>query len=373
MIDKLWHYVDAEQQKIGPVPAGVIRDAYQSGKLGPNSPVWHAELPQWQALAMHASALGINLNRTVVPTLNGREVKYANFFHRWAALMIDQWLLSLTAIGIVGILALIVYSVSGFSFQEDSESSVIFLSLTILVYLPVYLGLSGSYHIYFETSANHGSLGKQFLGIEVSTDEGEALDKSRAALRWFSAALSHLSQNIGFLIAAFTEKRQALHDFLARTIVLEREDNSLKTPIDRNKRAAIVLVLGVLIMPIVIFASILFPAIHFIELQEQAETAKNRKLATLVMPIQQVIQNRAALDSTCLSQDDAEIKPLMQPLIPLTSDIYIGISDDESACEIFLTRDDYKITQYRFTGDDGWSCEATHKPQDFGDSCQLSD
>lgn len=373
MTDKLWHYIDARQHKHGPVTASVIASAYEQGELGPGSLVWHAELPQWQMLSMHADELGITLTRVKVSTLNGREVRYANFFHRWAALMIDQWILSITAIVTVGSIAAAIYFAAGFSFESNPDEAAIFLSLAALSYVLLYFGLSGIYHIYFETSPKHGSWGKQFLGIEVRNEQGSFLDKSTAALRWFSAALSHLSQNIGFLIAAFTEKRQALHDFLAHTVVLERDASTLPTPINRNKRAAIVLVLGIVVMPLVIFASVLFPMLHLIEKQEQAEAAKHRKMAALIVPIQQAIQNRIALDNTCLSNADAEIKPLLPPLSQMTSEIYVGLSQDEQACEIYLVWDTYKSLSYRNSGEGEWTCEASHNPADFGENCQIID
>lgn len=373
MTDELWYYVDARQHKHGPVTASVIKNAYEQGELGQSCLVWHAELPQWQSLAIHADALGITLARVIVPTLNGREVRYANFFHRWAALMIDQWILSTTASIVVGSVAAAIYFAAGFSFENDPDTVAIFLSLAILSYVLLYFGLSGTYHIHFETSSRHGSWGKQFLGIEVRNEQGEFLDKSTAALRWFSAALSHLSQNIGFLIAAFTEKRQALHDFLAHTVVLERDASTLPAPINRNKRAAIVLVLGIVVMPLVIFASVMFPMFHLIEKQEQAEAAKHRKIAALAVPIKQAIQNRLALDNTCLSNQDAEIKPLLLPLSRMTTESYVGLSDDEQACEIYLGWDTYKTLSYRNSGEGEWTCEASHNPLDFGGNCQHAD
>lgn len=373
MTGKLWHYVDAQQQKNGPVAASVIKELYERGELGAGSLVWNTELPQWQILSAHAQVLGINLAKFVTPMLNGREIRYANFFHRWAALMIDQWVLSITALTVVASIAAAVYFSAGFSFEKDPDSVGIFMVSCVFAYMFLYIGLSGSYHIYFETSSRRGSWGKQFLGLVVSTDQGEPLSKSTAALRWFSAALSHLSQNIGFLIAAFTEKRQALHDFLAHTLVLERDAASVGAPIDRNKRAIIVLVTGVLIMPLLMVAGMMIPMFHFIEKQEQADLKRHRDMAALVLPVQQAIGKRVAIDQNCLSNADAEIKPLLRPLERITNEIHVGLSDDETACEIYLVWDSYKSLTYRYTGEGDWTCEATHNPDHFGENCQLSD
>lgn len=373
MTEKLWYYVDASRQKNGPVAAGVIKNAYQRGELRSDSLVWHAQLPQWQSLADHAEALDINLSRASSTLPNGVEVKYANFFHRWAAFLVDQWLLSSVALLLVFGTAAAIYFLVGFSFEKDPDAAVILMAGSVLAYMLLYVGMSGSYHIYFESSSRQGSLGKQYLGLHVTTDQGLALDRRTAALRWFSAALSHLSQNIGFLMAAFTQKRQALHDFLASTLVLERDATASAKPINRNQRSVIVLVLGIFVLPIAVAASMMAPMFYFIEKQELAELDQHQKMAAMVIPVQQAIRKRVAIDQNCLSNDDPEIKPLLLPLKPITSDIYVGISDDEEACEIVITWDTYKNLSYSYTGEGDWTCGASHKPEHFGEKCQLID
>jgi uncharacterized RDD family membrane protein YckC len=373
MAEKLWYYVDADQQKIGPVTAGVIKDAYQRGVLRQDTLVWHAELAQWQSLADHSHELGINLLRSTSTLPNGQEVKYANFFHRWAAFIFDQWLLSLGALLLVTGVAASIYFLAGFSFEKNPDAAAILMACAMLSYMFLYFGMSGSCHIYFETSSRQGSWGKQYLGLVVTNDKGERLDRKTAALRWFSAALSHLSQNIGFLMAAFTQKRQALHDYLANTLVLERDPVPQAMVIDRNKRSAIILIIGILVMPILMATAIMAPMFFFIQKQEQTELVEHQKIAALVVPIQEAIGKRVAVDQQCLTHDDPEIKPLLQPLKPITKEIYVGISEDEQACEIYLNLDGFKTLSYRYTSEGDWSCEASHKPEHFGKNCQGID
>lgn len=373
MTEKLWYYVDAQQQKIGPVAAGIIKDAYQRGELRADSLVWNADLPQWQSLADHSEKLGINLSRQTSTLPNGREVKYANFFHRWAAFVFDQCLLSFSALLLVFSVTAAIYFLAGFSFEKNPDAAAMLMAGSVFIYMLLYLAMSGSYHIHFESSSRQGSWGKQYLGLLVTTDQGECLDKRTAALRWFSAALSHLSQNIGFLMAAFTQKRQALHDFLANTLVIERDNTPMAANIDRNKRCIIVLVMGIVVLPLLMTAAIMVPMFYFIEQQEQAKLADHEKIAALVLPIQQAIGKRMALDQNCLSNDDAEIKPLLEPLKPITTEIYVGISENEETCEIYITWDTYKTLAYNYSGEGDWTCEASHTPDHFGGNCQLID
>lgn len=373
MTEKLWYFVDTSQQKSGPVVASIIKGAFERGELRADSLVWNADLPQWQRLADHAEALGINISRISSTLLNGVEVKYANFFHRWAAFVFDQWLLSSTAILLIFGTATIIYFAAGFSFEKDPDSAALLMAGAAFAYMLLYLTMGGFYHIYFESSSRRGSWGKQYLGLHVTTDQGLALDRRTAALRWFSAALSHLSQNIGFLMAAFTQKRQALHDFLANTLVLERDATTLTKPINRNQRSAIVLVLGIFVLPVLLAACFMVPMFYFIEQQEQAELARHEKMAALVIPIQQAIEKRLATDQHCLSNDDPEIKPLLLPLNSMSDDIYVGITANKEACEIVITWDTYKTLSYSTSGDGNWTCGASHSPANFGEKCQLVD
>jgi uncharacterized RDD family membrane protein YckC len=78
--------------------------------------------------------------------------------------------------------------------------------------------------IYFalmESSPKQGSLGKLTLGIKVTNLEGERISFGKATMRFFAKFISLFPLLAGFLMAAFTIKKQALHDMIAKTIVVE--------------------------------------------------------------------------------------------------------------------------------------------------------
>src|SRR5690554_810032 len=60
------------------------------------------------------------------------------------------------------------------------------------------------------------------LGIKVVNADGGRLSFAHALGRWFTALLSYVTLYIGFLLAAFTGKKQALHDLVAGTFVVDR-------------------------------------------------------------------------------------------------------------------------------------------------------
>jgi Tfp pilus assembly major pilin PilA len=68
-------------------------------------------------------------------------------------------------------------------------------------------------------------LGKRAVGIKVTDLHGERIDFGRALGRMFGHILSFITFSIGFAMAVFTERRQTLHDKLAGTLVVKREES----------------------------------------------------------------------------------------------------------------------------------------------------
>ncbi len=54
-----WHYVDKNQQRVGPMEASVLVDALRHGQLTTSSMVWQEGMPAWQPLSMHFDSLGV--------------------------------------------------------------------------------------------------------------------------------------------------------------------------------------------------------------------------------------------------------------------------------------------------------------------------
>jgi uncharacterized RDD family membrane protein YckC len=63
------------------------------------------------------------------------------------------------------------------------------------------------------------TLGKLALGLRVTDEYGQRISFLRATGRHFAKYLSWMTIFIGFIMVAFTERRQALHDFIAGTLV----------------------------------------------------------------------------------------------------------------------------------------------------------
>jgi uncharacterized RDD family membrane protein YckC len=61
------------------------------------------------------------------------------------------------------------------------------------------------------------------LGIVVTDLEGRRISWGRANARYWSKFISALIFLIGYIMAGFTQKKQALHDMIAGTLVVVKD------------------------------------------------------------------------------------------------------------------------------------------------------
>jgi len=62
--------------------------------------------------------------------------------------------------------------------------------------------------------------GKMLLGLKIIRINGEEVGYLRAFIRWIGQIISSLTFTIGYLIAAFTTHKRALHDYIDRKSVV---------------------------------------------------------------------------------------------------------------------------------------------------------
>jgi uncharacterized RDD family membrane protein YckC len=76
------------------------------------------------------------------------------------------------------------------------------------------------YYALMEGSPKQATLGKMALGIVVTDVQGRRVSFARATARHSGKWISSLIPCIGFLIVAFAEKKQGLHDIMADCLVV---------------------------------------------------------------------------------------------------------------------------------------------------------
>ena len=131
-------------------------------------------------------------------------MEYAGFWRRFAAYIIDNILVSV----VFWLVALVLGAIAG-------DGGV------IVAYI---LGTIGAF-VYFagmESSSSQATVGKIALGIQVTDLQGNRISFGKALGRNLAKILSALILYIGFIMAAFTAKKQGLHDMIAGTLVVKK-------------------------------------------------------------------------------------------------------------------------------------------------------
>lgn len=78
------------------------------------------------------------------------------------------------------------------------------------------------YYIFMESSQYQATLGKMIVGIKVTDIHGNRISPMRSAGRYFAKILSSLTFFVGYIMIAFTHRKQGLHDMLADTLVINK-------------------------------------------------------------------------------------------------------------------------------------------------------
>jgi len=122
------------------------------------------------------------------------------------------------------------------------------------------LFIAAAYYGWFHASRGGATLGKMAIGIKVVRGNGDRLTLGRSIGRYFATILSGLTLCIGYLMAAFTERKQGLHDLICDTVVVDRWAYTDQPQLQRREMGTVtivILVLGGLLM-LAGFAAIIF-------------------------------------------------------------------------------------------------------------------
>lgn len=143
--------------------------------------------------------------------------KYAGFSARALAFSIDQLILFF----LVLVLTLPVFILLGLGSWFAWPFVTIFFIPPVM---PVSTVIAWLYFAGQESSRYRGTFGKRICGLSVVDAQGARITFARASVRFFSKFLSAAIMLIGFIMAAFTERHQALHDMIAETLVVKKAD-----------------------------------------------------------------------------------------------------------------------------------------------------
>jgi uncharacterized RDD family membrane protein YckC len=141
------------------------------------------------------------------------------FWIRFVAYLLDAVVLSIATSIIVGIIVAIVL-LSDESLDDSQDSPFIIGWIIVGVLAAIVIGWL--YEALMTSSPRGATLGKQALGLRIVRADGAQLSFGRATARHFLKALITplVPLAIGYLMAAFTARKRALHDFVADTLVI---------------------------------------------------------------------------------------------------------------------------------------------------------
>lgn len=258
-----WYYSDAQRNRHGPVAASDLAALHAGGGLAPDVLVWREGLAEWRpwrelmgevlqtgpaaaparfAVAGADAPAHVTGNpcelaergspyaapRAVLAQASdwqaGGAVVYAGFWKRAAASVIDSFIVG--TVGVAMQMLIMVVAFGGIAAMGADDPSALFGSgagmagLAALYLVP--LAMQAVYFAGFHSSGWQATPGKRAVGIKVTAEDGRPIGFWRGIGRYAATILSALILMIGYFMAAFTDRKRALHDMVANTLVVDR-------------------------------------------------------------------------------------------------------------------------------------------------------
>jgi uncharacterized RDD family membrane protein YckC len=169
------------------------------------------------------------LGRDQYDYVRGGEVVYAGFLKRLAAMTIDGFVMM--AVYFVLVMVFMLVGVAGVglgsAFRPDSLASTgLGIGLILVMYvLPIIAQFA--YFTWMHASSYQATLGKMAVGIKVVDADGARIGTGRALGRYagfffFTLLSCYLAAIVSAFTSGLTDRKQALHDMAASTLVVDR-------------------------------------------------------------------------------------------------------------------------------------------------------
>lgn len=241
---EIWIGRDGERH--GPYKEDDIRQWLRSGQVSPKDLAWYEGLADWQPLSVlfpdevaHAPAPASPDAAPTPPLLpqitTAALEDHAGFWKRLAAYILDAIILYIPqmiiqkAFGVdvaQAALQQAVINATGDMRLVMAAQEQFYAAMWPAILLSFVIGWL--YFAVCESSVWQGTLGKLALGIRVTDMDGKRISFPRALGRYAAKLLSFLILGVGFLMVAWTQRKQGLHDIIASTLVLNGRASEFK-------------------------------------------------------------------------------------------------------------------------------------------------
>jgi uncharacterized RDD family membrane protein YckC len=146
-----------------------------------------------------------------------RTLQYAGFWIRFLAWLIDRFVLagiSFVVFMLMGMVVIVIEEAGGGGERVNAVGA--------WVALAVLYAVGWLYYACMEASRAGATLGKLAVGLRVLDIDGERPTFVQTSVRFFARLASAITLGFGFLMIAFTKRKQSMHDMGANTIVVNR-------------------------------------------------------------------------------------------------------------------------------------------------------
>ena len=196
---------------------------------------------------------------------------YAGFWKRFAAFIIDSIIIYivLALFFLCGILGAIFGHSDSFIFVNLLQAVIYFLGFI----LPIL------YWTLFECSSYQATPGKLLLGLRVCGIHGEKMTFITSLRRNLCKIITNMTVVIGYVMAGFTVRKQALHDKMSDCLVVTKNtDVAALAPLPKRSPWFIALVISGSLLPFFLLCALLIAgivlAIYFTMPSSQAVAAR---------------------------------------------------------------------------------------------------
>jgi uncharacterized RDD family membrane protein YckC len=207
-------HIARDGHRMGPFPLEEVNRQLAACSLSFSDLAWYEGIPNWIALsqvpgigapaAMTATGTSVAIDATAQPPVGAA---YAGFWIRLVAYIIDVIILGIP-------LSILNVALRPSSNDPQSGHPVLLFVITLIIEIAYFAG--------FWSSGLQATLGQKICGLRVvSATDFSRISFARGVGRFFGMILSGLILFIGFLMIAFTERKQGLHDMIAGTYVIK--------------------------------------------------------------------------------------------------------------------------------------------------------
>ncbi|GAB2538423.1 RDD family protein [Rhodanobacter koreensis] len=245
---EIWIGRDGERH--GPYKEDDIRQWLRSGQVSRDDLAWYEGLADWQPLSVlfpdevHSAPPAADNPYSaptaplqVLPQTTAAALEdYAGFWKRVGAYILDAIILYFPqaliqkALGVDAAkeaLQQAAVNAAGDPHLMIAAQEQFYAAMWPAMLLGIVIGWL--YFAICESSAWQGTLGKLALGIRVTDMQGNRISFPRALGRYAAKILSGIILCIGYLMVAWTQRKQGLHDLIVGTLVLNGRASEFKS------------------------------------------------------------------------------------------------------------------------------------------------